>query len=393
MSALDNLLGFLWPSWQKSPIGKTVYFQETGEKIGTVINEVLKGNNEVIGYEVGDKSTGTVLYYPANQFEFARSGLILQPLWYTESMKLIRELELQETMIPEISSLIAESVLSKEDLQRMLSQKNPELRTLVDRALSLQTSLKSKLGKLEAEALKMKEQIVATTGDRLLGKDRKTFAERLLTYKRSANILDANIKRCRELLLRLETSPFLPTIDKITHPGTAMQGVPAAGAPSHAPAQAQGASVTPTITPEGTCTVFVDGKCPVDFSRKSLDSKPLRVVNMQRTLKNVENKLREKLFQEFSKKGLIKDGVDVNTAIAQINPYETIEKSDTEFVSRPRMAPADTVETGVEGVEEKPPAPATPAATAAPTPVAPRAPAEGEAPGGGLRAKLKRMGK
>jgi len=303
MGLIDWLLRIFWPSWQRSFIGKFVYFQETGEKIGIVNNEIKDANKKVIGYEILDKDTGSVLYFPAEQFEKLSRGLILQPLWYSESKKLIRQLELYETVVPEISSMVFSKELPKEELYNILSKKDPKLKALVDRGLKLRDALEKRYEIMNNEADKLRENTVMIIGDKMLGIDKTDFAKSLVEYRRKISILDANIKRSQELISRLNALAFIPPTVTIPIEKELMEGIKEIKLPFDA-------SQVP-------CETYKHGKCPLASMlqmlpqmptatgvqaqppRKPMEAKPLRVIKMEETVRNIEDRVREKILAEL----------------------------------------------------------------------------------------------
>jgi len=189
--------------------GLPVYFEDTGERVGVVKRVIRNSLGEEIGYEIEDES-GKVIYFPSDAFEKNKRGLIFAPLWYSEGLKLITELE-AKTKMPDIHELILEGGLGKEEMYRIIVKKYPEIRKYVEETLLLKESLMSRINDLETRILKLRKELVDLSGKRLLKEiGRKEFAEKVIEARRETRIAEIGIKRCRELLFRIDKIPFLP---------------------------------------------------------------------------------------------------------------------------------------------------------------------------------------
>ena len=194
---------------EKRIVGLPVYFEDTGERVGVVKKVIRNSLGEEIGYEIEDES-GRAIYFPSDAFERSKRGLIFAPLWYSEGLKLVAELE-AKTKMPDIHELILQGELGKEEMYRMVVKKYPEIRKYVEEVLLLKESLMSRINDLEMKILKLRRELVDLSGKRLLKEiGRKEFAEKVIEARREMRIAEIGIKRCRELLLRIDKIPFLP---------------------------------------------------------------------------------------------------------------------------------------------------------------------------------------
>lgn len=189
-------------------VGLPVYFEDTGEKIGIVENVLLNNLGDEIGYEIKD-STGRILYFPSDAFEKSKRGLIFAPLWYSEGLKLVNDLE-AKTKIPDIHDILLHEE-DKDVLYENISSRHPEIKEYAEEILNLKESLIKRLNDLEIRTIKLRKELVELSGKRLLKEiSRKEFAEKVIESRREMNIMEIGMKRCRELLLRIEKIPFLP---------------------------------------------------------------------------------------------------------------------------------------------------------------------------------------
>ncbi len=211
LGIFDRIKGIIWPSWRRNPLGKSVYFEDTGERVGNVVSVITGKEGKIVGYEIQDDSTNAKFHFPVEQIEDTRRGLLFRPLWYTEIEDFIHQLEFQETIMPELAEAVSGRGISKRGLHVILSKVDPTLRKLVDEALSLRDSLRVRLNEFEIDRIKIRKQLTTLTEKRLLGENtRREFAKAVLEQRRKIRIIEINIKRCRELLLRLEHTAFIP---------------------------------------------------------------------------------------------------------------------------------------------------------------------------------------
>ena len=194
---------------EKRIIGLPVYFEDTGERVGVVKKIVRNSLGEEIGYEIEDEM-GKTFYFPSDAFEKTRRGLIFAPLWYSEGLKLVAELE-AKTKLPDVHEFLLHGA-SKDEVYRAIEAKYPEVRKYVEEVLLLKEALIKRINDLETKIITLRKELVELSGKRLLKEiSRKEFAEKVIEAKREINIAEIGIKRCRELLLKIDSIPFLPS--------------------------------------------------------------------------------------------------------------------------------------------------------------------------------------
>ena len=193
---------------ERKLIGMPVYFEDTGEYIGRV-NRVIKNSiGEIIGYEIEDEM-GAITYFPHDAFEKTKRGLIFAPLWYSEGLKMIAELE-AKAKAPDIHDFIVQNV-DKEEIYKKIEERYPSIRKYVEDILILKEALISRLNDLELKTIKLRKELVDLSGKRLLKEiGRKEFSEKIIEARREMKIVEISKKRCKELLMRIDAIPFLP---------------------------------------------------------------------------------------------------------------------------------------------------------------------------------------
>ena len=205
LGIFDRIKGIISPSWRRNPLGKSVYFEDTGERVGNVVSVITGREGKIVGYEIQDDSTNAKSHLPVEQIEDTGRGLLFRPLWYTEIEEFIHQLEFQETITSELPGAVSGRGISKRGPHEILPKVDPTPRKLIDEALSLRDSLRERLNEFEIDRIKIRKQMTTLTEKRLLGENtRREFAKAVLEQRRKIRIIEINIKRCRELLLRLE---------------------------------------------------------------------------------------------------------------------------------------------------------------------------------------------
>ncbi|MCD6513222.1 MAG: PAS domain S-box protein [Thermoplasmata archaeon] len=187
--------------------GMPVYFEDTGERVGVVKRIIRNEAGVVVGYEID--SDGEELYFPSDAFEKTKRGLIMTPLWYSEGIKLVKELELKAKN-PDIHEMLVYGE-EREKIYENVLEKYPGIRKYIEEVLLLKESLIERLNDLELKRVNLRKEMVDLSGKRLLKEiGRKEFSEKIIEARREMNIVEIGIKRCRELLLRIDAIPFLP---------------------------------------------------------------------------------------------------------------------------------------------------------------------------------------
>jgi len=206
---LEKLKKLVWPFWGDDKTGSIAYFEDTGEEMGIVKRVIRDTNGKVAGYEIEDVKTGKTISMSKSSFDITERGLVFVPLWYSEAREFIEEMELKAKM-PELSDIISESELSKREIGE-IARSHPELGNYIKNAIVVKDSINKRLRDLEERRAEVRKKLMMLSEKRLLDEiGRRAFAQSVIGARRDAKILDMNVRRCRELLIRLENIPFLP---------------------------------------------------------------------------------------------------------------------------------------------------------------------------------------
>ncbi len=199
----------IWPFWGTAVEGTPVYYEDTGDRMGTVVEVVRNAGGAPSGYRVRHGETGTVTMLPADALQSTKRGLLFTPVWHVEAVSLVRELE-YAARHPRLHDLVDGASLTDDEPQDMATS-DPELRRKIDHARQVRRSLARQLEELERKRQDVREQLMALSEQRLLRDiSRRAFAEAVTEARRRARILDINIERCNDLLVRFSDLPFLP---------------------------------------------------------------------------------------------------------------------------------------------------------------------------------------
>jgi len=194
---------------KKDMRGKPVFLEDTGEKLGTVFDVIYDKDNNLVGYKIKDDKSEAVLSFPVEQFDYHKDGLIFIPGWYNNALKIIEKLEFKDKISPELTALLSDNVISTEELYDIFVKYDDEMADYIDEAKSLREMLNRRLNVLEKQRIALKDKLMDLTEKRLIKDiDRKQFSEDVMEHRRKVNIIDLNIKKCKDLLERLDKTSF-----------------------------------------------------------------------------------------------------------------------------------------------------------------------------------------
>jgi len=194
---------------QKDMKGKQVYLEDTGEILGSVYDTVLDADKNILGYKIKDSKSEAILNFPLDQFDENKNGLIFIPSWYHSGLKTIEKLEFKDRITPELIWLLTDKTITMEELYNIFVKHDDKIAHYIDEAVALRGLITSRLTILEKERVSLKETLMDLTEKRLIKDiDRRQFSEDVMDHRRKVNILDINIKKCKELLERLDLTSF-----------------------------------------------------------------------------------------------------------------------------------------------------------------------------------------
>jgi hypothetical protein len=189
--------------------GKPVYLEDTGEKLGIVFDMIYDNDKKLIGYKIKDEKSDSILSFPLDQFDESKEGLIFVQSWYLSAIKTIEELEFKERVSPELTTLLTDDDLSNEELYNIFLKHDDQMANHIEKAISLKELLNKRLIILEKKRHELKDSLMDLTEKRLIKDiDRREFSEDVMLHRRKVNVLDVNIKKCKELLNRLNDTSF-----------------------------------------------------------------------------------------------------------------------------------------------------------------------------------------
>lgn len=194
---------------KKDMTGKSVFLEDTGEKLGTVFDMIYDGEKNLVGYKIKDIKSDAILSFQIDQFDEDKNGLIFLPSWYTKSLKNIEKLEFKDRISPELTALLTDDSVSNKELYEIFVKHDDEMANYIDEAIYLKEMLLNRLKVLEKQRLSLRDELIDLTEKRLIKDiDRKEFSENVMEHRRKVNILDVNINKCKELMQRLDKTSF-----------------------------------------------------------------------------------------------------------------------------------------------------------------------------------------
>lgn len=206
----DRARWLIWPFLQRSAHGKTVFFEDTGEKIGTIHNVLTDENKNPVGYEIKEEGSDTTFQFPVENFRQTEQGLVFTPMWFSQANQLVKELEFRWKSLPELEDILLAGAVSKDKIYGILTRTHPELRKIFDQGILMRKTLLDRLEDLHIEYVGIRKNMTRLSEKRLLKQiSRRDFAQEIIEARRQAKILEINIKRCRTLIQRLDALPFI----------------------------------------------------------------------------------------------------------------------------------------------------------------------------------------
>jgi len=194
---------------KKDMRGKPVFLEDTGEKIGTVFDTIYDGDKNIVGFKIKDNKSDSILSFSLDQFSEDRGGLIFAPSWYTKGIKTIEKLEFKDRISPELTWLLKDRTITEEELYNIFVKHDDIVANYIEDAVALRELLNSRLSILERERITLKEDLMDLTEKRLIKDiDRRKFSEIVMKHRQKVNVLDVNIRKCKELIERLEKTSF-----------------------------------------------------------------------------------------------------------------------------------------------------------------------------------------
>jgi len=194
---------------KKDMKGQPVYLEDTGEQLGIIFDTLTDAQKNVVGYKIKDKKSDSVLSFPLDNFEETKRGFIFIPGWYTNALKIIEKLEFKDKISPDLTALLSDDAVSNEELYEIFVKHDDDMVKYIDDAKSLKGMLTNRLNVLEKQREALKDDLMDLTEKRLIKDiDRKEFSEDVMNHRRKVNILDINIKKCKDLIKRLENTSF-----------------------------------------------------------------------------------------------------------------------------------------------------------------------------------------
>lgn len=206
---IKGLKDILWPGGTQT--NKPVYLQETGELLGYV-SAVKTDEAENIEYYMVD-CEGTEMSFSNKNIIKGEDGYIYRPIWLTEAERIIKKLETQQKVNPEIATHDSQR-LSRKKLKRILAKSNPELQETVQEAEEITRLLIEKKDELEEKKASLEQKIEEKAQKRMAGEgSRRDFAESIVNLKRKVKIVKENLNKLQDLFNRLRSSPLVDIED------------------------------------------------------------------------------------------------------------------------------------------------------------------------------------
>ena len=219
--SLTEKIGLLKDSLKNQKLsGKTVYLEDTGEKLGIISDTINDNKGKLLGLKIKtnekkltwfnkyDLDNSGELSFPVNQFYLDKRGIIFLPSWYINAKKSIDEIELYEKTSPDFFNLVTDNGFD-EELYILLTKQDDKFAEYVKESISLRKLFNSQIKLISDHRKKLIDELSDIMKKRLIEEiDRRKFSEIVSKTRRKVNILDLNIGKCKKLLNRLDKTSF-----------------------------------------------------------------------------------------------------------------------------------------------------------------------------------------
>lgn len=307
MGVMDGVKGSFWPSGKKG-LGSPLYLEEDGPILGVIDDIFLdKKSGQASAYRV--LASGQYLEIPAEAVTQTPTGYVYRSPWFAEADALVRKLESQELLMPELLfSSLATNEGDKKLLESAVNQ-SPALKKMVKEAQDLFDGLTPRIEALEREKFKSVGELADLAEGLATGRLPKDIhREQFITLKRRLQVLEASLHRAESLRRRLEAVPFVALSRRPTPagggptPSSPMPGIAPGGIPA-LPTGAAGAAMTGMMVPRPGGP----GAGGEDWRR----IKKFRVLKSEKDLRQKEENLKRMEEDIQARGGLAPDVVDL----------------------------------------------------------------------------------
>ncbi len=185
-------------------IGKKVYLEENGKKIGVISDQIFDIKGKLKGLKIKDKENNSEFIYPIDRFEDDKTGIFLKPKWYVQADKKIKEIGFIDKTVPELSNILIDEDFDW-DMFSFISNRDEEFEKYFEETRKIYQNLEKQIKIYEQKRSELKEMVWDITTNRLIDDvDRKKYSNKIEEARKKANILNLNIKRCNFLKKTLD---------------------------------------------------------------------------------------------------------------------------------------------------------------------------------------------
>ncbi|HLF06121.1 MAG TPA: PRC-barrel domain-containing protein [Thermoplasmata archaeon] len=191
-------------------VGKPVFLEEDGERIGVVRDVKFDDRGEAVEYliDIDGKVTGI----PKDSVMERADGIVIEPLWFIDAKRFIRDLEVEARRLAVDSDLILKAgPMKRAEMLRLLSQK-ADVAPMIEKAAIVQKVLLDRLHMFQEEKNKIGLDLITLEQKRIMEEiDRREFLHALIDLRRKAKIAGVMIENCVVLLQKMNELPFVPS--------------------------------------------------------------------------------------------------------------------------------------------------------------------------------------
>jgi sporulation protein YlmC with PRC-barrel domain len=294
----------IFDGWRKklksgAVVGKPVFLEEDGERIGVVRDVKFDDKGEPAEYLI--YIDGKVTGIPRDSVMERSDGIVIEPLWYIDAKRFIRDLEIEARRLAVDSDLILKAgPMKRAEMLRLLSQK-ADIAPMIEKAAVVQKVLLDRLHMFQEEKNKIGLDLITLEQKRIMEEiDRREFLHALIDLRRKAKIAGVMIENCVVLLQKMNELPFVPSevdIDLVSSQAFLAASARGSGR-EPAAAMASGGFATPYTTFQGPQQPQVpqgggkmQGQGGEDAEERAKRIRKVRVLKVEKELEDIKKQL------------------------------------------------------------------------------------------------------
>jgi hypothetical protein len=141
------------------PIGKSVFLNTDDQKLGDIIEIIRDQNNQIIGFKVKENKSEKELHLFAEHCRKQKHNYIYKPNCYPIPSTVIEDFEACDNINPDIILLLKDTIVSKDEWEKIYIQQDDELRKNINHPYVLDKTIQSILHILKKQQILVEDKL------------------------------------------------------------------------------------------------------------------------------------------------------------------------------------------------------------------------------------------